>query len=67
MQAFVLIISLVSQGLAGYTEVPVTQILTSMNGNKQFGYACAQAVIFGLILVISSFALKKFSDRMKQA
>ncbi len=67
MQAFVLIISLVSQGLAGYTEVPVTQILASMNGNKQFGYACAQAVVFGLILVVSSFALKKFSDRMKQA
>jgi len=67
MQAFVLIISLVSQGLAGYTEVPVTEILTSMNGNKQFGYACAQAVVFGLILVISSFALKKFSDRLKQA
>ncbi len=67
MQAFVLIISLVSQGLAGYTEVPVTQILTSMNGNKQFGYACAQAVVFGLILVLSSFALKKLSDRMKQA
>lgn len=67
MQAFVLIISLVSQGLAGYTEVPVTQILTSMNGNKQFGYACAQAMVFGFILVMSSFALKKLSDRMKQA
>jgi raffinose/stachyose/melibiose transport system permease protein len=67
MQAFVLIISLVSQGLAGYTEVPVTEILTSMNGNKQFGYACAQAVVFGVILVLSSFVLKKFSDRMKQA
>ncbi len=67
MQAFVLIISLVSQGLAGYTEVPVTQILTSMNGNKQFGYACAQAVVFGVILVVSSFMLKKFSDKMKQA
>lgn len=67
MQAFVLIISLVSQGLAGYTEVPVTEILGSMNGNKQFGYACAQAMVFGLILVVSSFLLKKFSDKMKQA
>jgi ABC-type sugar transport system permease subunit len=67
MQAFVLIISLVSQGLAGYTEVPVTEILGSMNGNKQFGYACSQAVVFGLILVISSFLLKKISDKMKQA
>ena len=67
MQAFVLIISLVNQGLAGYTEVPVTEILGSMNGNKQFGYACAQAVVFGLILVISSFMLKKISDKIKQA
>ncbi|MBL8013388.1 MAG: sugar ABC transporter permease [Candidatus Omnitrophica bacterium] len=67
MQAFVLIISLVSQGLAGYTEVPVTEILGSMNGNKQFGYACAQAMVFGLILVVSSFLLKKVSDKMKQA
>ena len=67
MQAFVLIMSLVSQGLAGYTEVPVTEILESMNGNKQFGYACAQAVVFGLMLVATSFILKKLSDKIKQA
>lgn len=67
MQAFVLIIALVNQGLSGYTEVPVTEILNSMNGNKQYGYACAQAVIFGLILVCASFGLKKLSDRVKQA
>lgn len=65
MQAFVLIISLVSQGLAGYTEVPVTEILKAMNGNKQFGYACAQAVVLGLSLVIVSFVLWKSSHKVK--
>jgi ABC-type sugar transport system permease subunit len=67
MQAFVLILSMVGQGLVHHTDVPVTRILASMTGTKQYGYACAQGVIFGLILVMVSFILKKFSDRMKQA
>jgi ABC-type sugar transport system permease subunit len=67
MQVFVLILSMVSKGLVFHTEVPVTRILASMSGTNRFGYACAQAVIFGLILVAVSFTLKKLSDRMKQA
>jgi ABC-type sugar transport system permease subunit len=67
MQVFVLILSLVSQGLVYHTEVPVTRILWSMSGTNQFGYACAQAVIFGIILVIGTFSLKKLSNYMKQA
>jgi len=66
MQVFVLILSLVNQGLVYHTEVPVTRILSSMSVTNQFGYACAQAVIFGLILVAVSFTLRSFSDRMKQ-
>ncbi|MEI8011032.1 MAG: sugar ABC transporter permease [Candidatus Omnitrophota bacterium] len=66
MQVFVLIPSLVNQGLVYHTEVPVTRILASMSG-FQFGYACAQAVVFGSILVAVSFTLKSFSNRMKQA
>lgn len=66
MQAFALIISMVQQGLGYHTEVPVTRILASMSGTKQFGYACAQAIIFGAILVAISFGVKKFSDRVKQ-
>ena len=66
MQVFVLILSLVNQGLVYHTEVPVTRILSSMAGANQFGYACAQAVIFGIILVVVSFTLKAFSNRMKQ-
>ena len=67
MQVFVLILSLVNQGLVYHTEVPVTRILWSMSGTNQFGYACAQAVIFGAILITVSFGLKKMSNLMKQA
>ena len=67
MQVFVLIMSLVNQGLVYHTEVPVTRILGAMSGTNQFGYACAQAVIFGGILVAVSFTLKALSNRLKQA
>lgn len=66
MQVCVLILSLVNQGLVYHTEVPVTRILSSMSGTNQFGYACAQAVIFGAILVCVSFLLKKMSDLSNQ-
>ncbi len=67
MQVFVLILSLVNQGLVYHTEVPVTRILSSMSLTSQFGYACAQAVIFGAILVAVSFGLKQISNLVKQA
>ncbi len=67
MQVFVLILSMVGQGLVYHTEVPVTRILASMTGTNQFGYACAQGVVFGLILVMVSFSLKKVSNKLKQA
>ncbi|MBF0121994.1 MAG: sugar ABC transporter permease [Candidatus Omnitrophica bacterium] len=67
MQVFVLILSLVNQGLVYHTEVPVTRILGSMFTTNQFGYACAQAVIFGAILVVVSFGMKKLSNSIKQA
>jgi len=67
MQVFVLILSLVNQGLVYHTEVPVTRILSSMSTTNQFGYACAQAIVLGIILVVVSFTLKYFSNRMKQA
>ena len=66
MQVFVLIISMVGKGLVFHTEVPVTRILSSMSGTNRFGYACAQAVIFGAILVCVSFVVKKLSDKAKQ-
>jgi ABC-type sugar transport system permease subunit len=66
MQVFVLILSLVNQGLVYHTDVPVTRILDVMQVSKQFGYACAQAVVFGLILVVVSFVLRKLSKQMRQ-
>jgi len=67
MQAFVLIMAMVQQGLVNYTDVPVTQILASMTGIKRFGYACAQGVTFGALLIMVSFTFKLLSSRVKQA
>jgi len=66
MQVFVLILSMVGQGLVYHTEVPITRILVSMTETNQFGYACAQGVTFGIILILISYFLKQVSNRMKQ-
>ena len=67
MQAFILIISMIGRsGLVDYTSVPVTEILDSML-NNHFGYACAQGVTFGIILIAVSLGFKSISDRLKQA
>ena len=66
MQVFVLVLSMVGQGLVYYTEVPVTRILASMTGTNQFGYACSQAIIFGIILLSVSMPLRIFSERIKK-
>ncbi|MCM8786505.1 MAG: sugar ABC transporter permease [Candidatus Omnitrophica bacterium] len=64
MQGFVLILGLVGGEFAGYASVPVLRILAAMRDYLRFGYACAQGVSLGLILVIVSFIqyklLKKF-------
>ncbi len=67
MQAFVLIISMVGDGLVNYTDVPVTLILASMGRGNDFGYACAQGVSFGIILIGISVVFKLMSNKMKQA
>lgn len=67
MQAFVLIIGLVGGELAGHTSVPVLRILASMRGSSRFGYACAQGISFGLVLVIISFIQYRFSRKARQA
>lgn len=66
MQVFVLVLSMVGQGLVYHTEVPVTRILSSMTGTSQFGYACAQGIIFGAILMIISFVQAKISKKLRQ-
>jgi len=67
MQAFILILSMVGQGLVYYTEVPVTRILASMTGTNRFGYACAMGVNFAMILICISVFFKIISNRAKQA
>jgi ABC-type sugar transport system permease subunit len=66
MQAFVLIIGLVGGELAGHTSVPVLRILASMRGSSRFGYACAQGIAFGVILVVISFIQYRFSKKARQ-
>jgi len=66
MQAFVLIIAMTGGGPAYHTQVPVLRILASMRGSSRFGYACAQGIIFGLILIIISFVQYRFSKRSRQ-
>ena len=66
MQVFILILSMVEQGLVYHTEVPVTRILSAMTSTNRFGYACAMGVVFGLILIFVSIFFKIMSTRMKQ-
>jgi len=65
MQAFVLIIGLVGGEFAGHTSVPVLRILASMRGSSRFGYACAQGISFGVILIAISFIQYRFSKKSK--
>jgi len=67
MQVFVLIIAMTGGGPAYHTEVPVLRILASMRGSSRFGYACAQGISFGLILVIVSFIQYRFSHKARNA
>jgi len=63
MQAFALILGLVGGEFAGHTSVPVLRILASMRGSSpRFGYACAQGISFGIILVVISFMQYRFSS-----
>ncbi|MEK7849293.1 MAG: sugar ABC transporter permease [Candidatus Omnitrophota bacterium] len=67
MQVFVLILSMTGGGPGYHTEVPVTRILASMQGSSMFGYACAQGITFGAILMLVSFAQIGVSRKLKQA
>jgi raffinose/stachyose/melibiose transport system permease protein len=65
MQAFVLIIAMTGGGPAYHTQVPVLRILASMRGSSRFGYACAQGITFGVVLIIISFIQYRFSKRTR--
>ena len=67
MQVFVLVLSMVGQGLVYHTEVPVTRILESMTSTNRFGYACAQGIVFGLVLMMISLINMKVSKKINHA
>ncbi|MDD5254710.1 MAG: sugar ABC transporter permease [Candidatus Omnitrophica bacterium] len=66
MQAFVLIIAMTGGGPAYHTQVPVLRILAAMRGSSRFGYACAQGIMFGVILMAISFIQYRFSRKARQ-
>ncbi|MCM8831991.1 MAG: ABC transporter permease subunit [Candidatus Omnitrophica bacterium] len=66
MQGFVLILGLVGGEFAGYTSVPVLRILAAMRDYLRFGYACAEGVSLGLILVAISFMQYKLLKRFRK-
>lgn len=66
MQVFILIFSMVGQGLEYEAEVPITRILTAMISTKRYGYASSMGVVFGGILIMTAFAFRWFSNRVKQ-
>ena len=61
MQGFIMIIAMTDGGPAYHTQVPVLRILASMRGSSRFGYACAQGISFGVIMVALSFIQYRFS------
>jgi ABC-type sugar transport system permease subunit len=63
MQIFGLIIATTGGGPGYHTEVPITRIFQSMLGSSRFGYACAQGIIFGLILLVFSLIQMRFQKR----
>ncbi|MCX5707239.1 MAG: sugar ABC transporter permease [Candidatus Omnitrophica bacterium] len=65
MQAFVLIIAMTGGGPAYHTDVPTLRILASMRGSSRFGYACAQGITFGVILMVISFIQYRFSKKAR--
>ncbi|KPK96439.1 MAG: hypothetical protein AMJ95_14295 [Omnitrophica WOR_2 bacterium SM23_72] len=67
MQAFVLIIAMTGGGPAYHTQVPVLRILAAMRGSSRFGYACAQGISFGVILMAISFIQYRFTKKARQA
>ncbi|HLD82544.1 MAG TPA: sugar ABC transporter permease [Candidatus Omnitrophota bacterium] len=66
MQAFVLIITMTGGGPAYHTQVPVLRILASMRGSSRFGYACAQGISFGVVLMAISLIQYRFSRKARQ-
>jgi ABC-type sugar transport system permease subunit len=66
MQIYDIIVATTKGGPVYHTEVPITRILYSMVGSQKYGYASAQGIVFGLLLLIVSLTQINFSKRFKQ-
>ncbi len=64
MQTFPLVIAMTNGGPGFHTEVPVTRIYKMAFESYHFGYATAQAVILGIMLLILSLGQLKLSKRL---
>lgn len=64
MQIYDIIYSTTRGGPGYHTEVPITRIMHSMDSQK-YGYASAQGMVFGIILLIVSIVQIKLSNRYK--
>jgi ABC-type sugar transport system permease subunit len=62
MQIFDIIFSTTRGGPAYHTEVPITRILFSMQSSN-YGYACTQGAIFGVILFVLSMVQLRISKQ----
>ena len=67
MQIFAIVASLTPGFLAGYTDVPVSRILSSMMDQRMFGYASSLALLFGGILLLVSLTQVKISRKIKES
>ena len=65
MQIYDIIFSTTRGGPGYHTEVPITRIMHSMVGSQKYGYASAQGIIFGLILLAFSMIQIKISNKFK--
>lgn len=66
MQIFDIIISTTRGGPGYHTEVPITRLLFSMQGTSMYGYACAQGIVFGVILLVLSMVQLRYSRKTQQ-
>ena len=66
MQIYDIIVASGGESPAYHKAVPITRILFYMQDSSQLGYACALGVVFGIILLIVSFAQIQASKLVKQ-
>jgi len=64
MQTFPLVVAMTNGGPGFHTEVPVTRIFKMAFESYHFGYATAQAVVLGVMLLILSMIQLRISKSM---